>query len=398
MRLLTSATLALMLASGGLATLAPATSQAQFAVNVRVNLAPPELPDYDQPPCPGYGYIWTPGYWAWGDYDQDYYWVPGTWILPPQTGYLWTPGYWAFYDGAYLFTSGYWGLTVGFYGGIDYGYGYGGYGYDGGYWRGRDFFYNRRVNNLRDGRFGNVYDREVHRFQDHDRMSFNGGPNGVRARPSDQDRARFGERHLAPTGDQMRHFQLARSDPSLRAGVNHGAPPIAATPRPGELRAPGVRPARGGSSYERDIGGSGGPVYAPRPDQGPPDGGYRPGPTSDQRRRGPSPLGYQGVAPLEQAPQRPSFRGQERPGGDFFASPQRQAAPPLVSRSVLPPAPPSAPYLPPGEPRSMAHPNQPVVAARPDRAPPPPAAAQQRPAPRQDRDNGGPRGDRTDHP
>ena len=24
------------------------------------------LPDYDQPPAPGDGYIWTPGYWAWG--------------------------------------------------------------------------------------------------------------------------------------------------------------------------------------------------------------------------------------------------------------------------------------------------------------------------------------------
>ncbi len=353
MRPLTSATLALMLASGGLATLAPATSQAQFAVNVRVNLAPPPLPDYDQPPCPGYGYIWTPGYWAWGDYDQDYYWVPGTWIVPPQVGYLWTPSYWAFYDGAYLFTSGYWGLTVGFYGGIDYGYGYSGYGYDGGYWRGRDFYYNRRVNNLRDGQFGNVYDREVPRFRDHDRVSFNGGRDGVRARPSDQDRARFGERHLAPTGDQMRHFQLARSDPSLRASVNHGAPPVAATPRPGELRAPGVAPARGGS---------GGPVYAPRPDQGARDGGYRPAPTSDQRFQRPGIQGFQGAAPSGQVAPRPTFRGPQGPGGDF-----------------APPKPPS-------------------VAVRPEHAPQPPVAAQQRPAPRQDRDNGGSRGDRTDHP
>ena len=26
---------------------------------------PPPLPDYDQPPAPGDGYLWTPGYWAW---------------------------------------------------------------------------------------------------------------------------------------------------------------------------------------------------------------------------------------------------------------------------------------------------------------------------------------------
>ena len=27
---------------------------------------PPPLPVYEQPPCPVEGYIWTPGYWAWG--------------------------------------------------------------------------------------------------------------------------------------------------------------------------------------------------------------------------------------------------------------------------------------------------------------------------------------------
>lgn len=28
---------------------------------------PPPLPEYDQPPCPGDNYIWTPGYWSYGD-------------------------------------------------------------------------------------------------------------------------------------------------------------------------------------------------------------------------------------------------------------------------------------------------------------------------------------------
>ncbi len=44
---------------------------------------------------PGDGYVWTPGYWAWGDDIQDYYWVPGTWVPAPEPEYLWTPGYWA---------------------------------------------------------------------------------------------------------------------------------------------------------------------------------------------------------------------------------------------------------------------------------------------------------------
>ena len=54
-------------------------SSASFAqIGVAITIAPPALPVYEQPVCPGDGYIWTPGYWAWGD--DGYYWVPGTWI------------------------------------------------------------------------------------------------------------------------------------------------------------------------------------------------------------------------------------------------------------------------------------------------------------------------------
>ena len=35
----------------------PALSLAQVSVNVSVNVPPPELPVYDQPPIPGDGYI-----------------------------------------------------------------------------------------------------------------------------------------------------------------------------------------------------------------------------------------------------------------------------------------------------------------------------------------------------
>jgi hypothetical protein len=57
-----------------LGTLAISTASfAQVRVGVAITIAPPELPVYDQPICPGDGYIWTPGYWAYGD--DDYYWV-----------------------------------------------------------------------------------------------------------------------------------------------------------------------------------------------------------------------------------------------------------------------------------------------------------------------------------
>src|ERR1700734_3928430 len=121
--------------------------------------APPPLPDYDQPPLPGPGYVWTPGYWAYNN--VDYYWVPGTWVEPPQIGYLWTPPYWGFANGAYFFHRGYWGQRVGFYGGVDYGYGYTGRGFEGGRWDNGQFFYNRAVTNVTDTHITNVYDKTV---------------------------------------------------------------------------------------------------------------------------------------------------------------------------------------------------------------------------------------------
>src|ERR1700730_15398756 len=105
----------------------PALSIAQVSVNISVGVPPPELPVYDQPPIPDDGYIWTPGYWAWSDDIQDYYWVPGTWVLAPEPDYLWTPGYWGAEGAVFLWHSGYWGPHVGFYGGGNYGYGYGGH-------------------------------------------------------------------------------------------------------------------------------------------------------------------------------------------------------------------------------------------------------------------------------
>src|SRR5262245_30369847 len=130
---------------GTIATLSLAAApfaNAAVAVGISVNFAPPVLPVYVQPPIPAPGYIWIPGYRAWDDNYGDYYWVPGTWEMPPTVGLLWTPGYWAFGDGLYVWNAGFWGPRVGFYGGVDYGYGYHGSGYEGGYWRGDRFYYN----------------------------------------------------------------------------------------------------------------------------------------------------------------------------------------------------------------------------------------------------------------
>ena len=105
------------------------------------------------------GYIWTPGYWAYGP--EGYYWVPGTWVLAPYVGALWTPGYWGWGSGASFGTPGTGGPHVGFYGGVNYGFGYIGVGYHGGYWNGGVFNYNSAVTNVNVTNIHNTYNNPV---------------------------------------------------------------------------------------------------------------------------------------------------------------------------------------------------------------------------------------------
>ncbi|WP_348268391.1 YXWGXW repeat-containing protein [Edaphobacter sp. DSM 109919] len=141
---------------------------AHAGVFVSVAVAPPAIPVYAQPPIPGDGYIWTPGYWAWTG--EGYEWVDGAWVEPPYVNALWTPGYWGWGGGGYFWNAGYWGPSIGYYGGINYGFGYFGTGFYGGYWRGGRFCYNRGYNNFGGRHFGNVYDRRV--------AGFDGRPGG----------------------------------------------------------------------------------------------------------------------------------------------------------------------------------------------------------------------------
>jgi hypothetical protein len=200
---------------------------------------------YEQPICPGDGYLWTPGYWAWDPNYGDYYWVPGTWVLAPQVGYLWTPGWWGWGGSGYFFHEGYWGPQVGFYGGISYGFGYFGDGYEGGRWDGGHFFYNRTVNNVNVTIIHNTYNTTiVHNTTVINRVSYNGGTGGIEARATAEQEAAARERHVGPVPAQMQHLQTARSNPQLRASVNQGKPPIAATARPAEFSGQGVVGAR----------------------------------------------------------------------------------------------------------------------------------------------------------
>jgi WXXGXW repeat (2 copies) len=224
----------------------PALSMAQVSLNISVNVPPPELPVYEQPPIPQEGYLWTPGYWAWGDDIQDYYWVPGTWVEAPQPGYLWTPGYWGSQGGVFLWNAGYWGPHVGFYGGVNYGYGYGGSGFEGGEWRGGRMYYNRSVTNISTTNVTNVYNKTVINNVTVTHVSYNGGNGGVRAQPSSRELEAAHEQHVAFVPAQRQHEQTARGNPELRASNNKGKPPIAATARPGSFSGAGVVAAKVG--------------------------------------------------------------------------------------------------------------------------------------------------------
>jgi hypothetical protein len=224
----------------------PVMTDAAVFVGVSVNIAPPVLPVYVQPACPEPGYIWVPGYWAWGD--DDYYWVPGTWALAPTPGLLWTPGYWGWGSGVYLWHGGYWGPHVGFYGGINYGYGYGGVGFEGGEWRGGQFYYNRSVTNVTNvTNITNVYNRTVVNNVTVNHTAFNGGEGGVQARPTPAETHAAQEHHVEATPLQRQHEQKAQGDRSLRAAVNGGHPAIAATQKPAAFTGKGVVAARGAS-------------------------------------------------------------------------------------------------------------------------------------------------------
>lgn len=223
--------------------LAPIASHAQyFSVGVSVGVPPPPLPVYAQPAWPGDGYVWVPGYWAYAD-DEGYYWVPGTWTLAPAPGLLWTPGYWAWQPEGYIWNAGYWGPHVGFYGGINYGFGYFGTGFTGGYWANNTFFCNGAVTNIDafHGSAANVYyGRTGFDHPNGSRVSYNGGAGGTRFHPNPAELTATREPHVGWTTAQRQQADMARSMPGLAAAANHGHPSIAATPRVGLFNEPSL--------------------------------------------------------------------------------------------------------------------------------------------------------------
>lgn len=208
----------------------------------KVSVAPPSLPSYDQPLIPADGYLWVPGFWAWRKSVPDYFWVPGTWVRPPQSGLLWTPPYWSRAGDAYSFHPGYWAKEVGFYGGIEYGFGYTGKSYRGGRWSKDAFYYDRACNNLGSIEIANGYG-DASASAGNSSCVSDDADRAV-ARPSRDGSELTDTRRIEATPEQRRHFELAAMDRSLYSKLNGGAPAVAATPHAGVLTGDGITASR----------------------------------------------------------------------------------------------------------------------------------------------------------
>lgn len=290
-----------------------AGEDALTAADIQTDQAPPPLPEYDQPPAPEPDYLWTPGYWAWGP--GGYYWVPGVWCPPPYYGAYWTPPYWGWYRNHYWFHHGYWGPHVGFYGGIDYGFGYIGIGYFGGYWNHDHFYYNRSVTNV--ARINNtyVYNRTVVYNNVHygptiiNRVSYNGGPRGLHVAPRPAERVAMREMHTAPLRAQINVRQQAVSNRSQFFAANHGRPAQVAMTRPiASNRSIAQPPPAVRNQMLHGVQPAGGFNHGGQPAQNQ----MRPGFNHQQPQHGQQPFNHGGQPAQNQM--RSGVNNQQRPG------------------------------------------------------------------------------------
>ena len=333
---------------------APATpddaQDASYQQPIQASQPPPPLPVYSQPPAPGDNYIWTPGSWDYAN--SDYYWVPGAWIVAPFVGALWTPPWWGFDNNAYLWHSGYWGPHIGFYGGIDYGFGYTGRGYYGAYWNNGAVYYNRSVTNVNVSIVHNVYNYSVPNNRGN-RVSYNGGHGGIDVRPTPQELAVVRDPRRPPVSAQIQHARQASTNRAQFAKTNGGHPAALVAARP--IATPYKTPAAGPAA--------------------------RPAPERNTAQR--SPVPQRPETRPEARPQVPEAHPQEaRPAAPSHPTPQAKPQPrPEESARPTPPRP--APTRPEEAAKPAPRPQpRPQEAAKPEARPQARPQETAKPAPR----------------
>lgn len=323
-----------------LVSVVPASMSAQLLVSINVGFAPPMLPVYEQPICPQPNLMWTPGYWAYDQNLGDYFWVPGAWVPAPYEGAMWTPPYWGWDGGMYGFHDGYWGDSVGYYGGVNYGFGFGGIGFAGGEWRGHDFAYNTAVVHV-DERIVHVtyVDENVVRVgivSNPNHIAYNGGPSGIQHTATAGEQTASRETHVAPTTVQTQHAATAEGDKGSFSKTNGGRPAnvVAAKPLAEETHAapagsnaaarPAARNAPGGEAQPRNVPAVAGP--ATKLDA--PSTTGRPAPLPEQRNapkapEQPNAAPERNAAPMQQA----APQTHEAPAPEQRSAPQQRQAP-----------------------------------------------------------------------
>jgi hypothetical protein len=348
----------------------PAKSHAGVFISVAV--APPALLTYDQPPCPEPGWIWTPGYWAYDYNSGGYYWVPGTWVPAPYAGALWTPGYWGWGEGVYVWHPGYWGQHVGYYGGVNYGFGYFGVGFMGGMWHGNVFAYNTAVWHVNRTVVHEVYEdrRDIDRYtirNDH-RVAYSGGPGGVRYEPNRDERNYMREEHMQPTSYQQQHMDAADRDRSAYFNNNHGRPATVAAERPMGSRGPDMR----------QNGNNGGPMNGYQNNRGDDRNGGNNAPFGNNRGQMPN------NQRQDSAPQYQPQMNQQGPSSNMrMRQPERQ-----IPEQISPPAQQQR-QMPVQQMRQQPEMQRPMPQPQMERQQPQQRAPESRPAPQEQHGNGG---------
>jgi hypothetical protein len=255
-------------------------------------------------------------------------------VEAPYEGALWTPGYWGYAHNRYCYFRGYWGPHIGFYGGVNYGFGYAGMGYQGGYWREGHFNYNRSVNNVDITIVHNVYVYPVP--VNNVRVSFHGGQGGIRMRPHPAELAALREPHAGPMQAQLQIEKAASTNRAQLASVNHGRPeslvvskPVAADhgvhpvasapmhtpPAPVAHNQPAIQQHAPAAMHANPVQPAHGrPAPITHPAQRPQTAAPRPMEHSAPARQAPGkPAPPQHAAPAHGAPQHPA-EGKTAPG------------------------------------------------------------------------------------